>query len=647
MVAKAFTRFLDTALIVVGVAMVAYQMITTQHLFVGAYEHQNIHLGFILVLLFLKALRDATRTWSVILYGALLVLSLCATGYVAVYMTHLEMVIGFPETMDVIVGVVLILLVIAATRHAWGIALPIVAGVFVAYFLFGHYVPEPLYHREFNFDYVVSYLSIGLSGIYGTFLSISANQVFLFVIFGALLEVIKVNDVFFELGKAAGRVFKGGPGQTAIISSSMVGMVTGAAVANVAITGAFTIPFMKRVGYKPEVAGANEATASTGGQLMPPVMGASAYLMASFLGLPYATVMLAALVPAVLYFWGCILGVQFIAVRSGIEPPAERIDRKLIARRLPLFLVPLALLVVMLLMRYSPSLAAFWAIVSALALSVITRDTRPSPMALIRCLAKGALIGAQIGISLAVVGLMAQSLITTGLGTKFAGIVELLSSGLLVPALLITMLVSIILGCGIPTSAAYSLVAIVVVPILVNMGVEDISAHFFAFYFAVISALTPPVALAALAAAGISGGDYMKTALWAFKLAISGFIIPFLVVFNPVMLLRPENWWSGTCALVAIVLGMTAFTAALFNCGLTRFTRMERITAALSAALMLGYTIFRHFSDIPLEYPMLIAGFVMFALLLKGQMRKKREQAATRDVPAQTNPRQMPLSPGG
>ena len=623
-----YDKGVEWLLLVLGLGMLAYHMVSTQYLFFGAYEHQNLHLAFTLVLLFLNGMRTAKTGWGAAVRAALAVLSVIGTAYVYLNIGHLEEVIGYPERTDLIVGILLIVLVVEATRQAWGITLPIVAALFVAYFVFGHLLPGQLYHKPFTIEYIVSYLSIGLSGIYGTFLSISANQVFLFVVFGALLGVIRVNDFFFEAGKIPGRVMQGGPGQTAVVSSALVGMVSGAAVANVAITGAFTIPFMKKVGFTPEHAGAIEATASTGGQLMPPVMGAAAFMMASFLGVPYAEVMVAGIIPAILYFWGVMLGVQFLAVRQGIRPPSESIDYGLIARRLPLFVLPLGVLVAMLLMQYSPANAAFRAILLSIALSYVGRETRPRLMDLLKCLAGGALVGAQIGVSLAIVGLIAQTLITTGLGTKIAGLVELLSAGNLVIALIVTMLVSIVLGCGVPTTAAYSLVAIVVVPIIIKMGVEPLSAHFFAFYFAVISALTPPVALAALAGAGIAGANYFKTSMSAFKLAISGFIIPFVIIFNPVVVLRPDDWLWAVGSMIAVPLGMTAFTAALYGCGLTVFTRLERALAYFTAAMMFGYSMFRHIDHIPLEYPMLALGCVSFVILLRMQLRARRAGAA-------------------
>ncbi len=614
----------DWIFLVVGMGMFFYHMISTQYLFLGSYEHQNMHLAFFLVLIFLSTIRTSkSLTWKG-LQIILIILCVFATMYVFFNILHLEEVVGFPDPIDQVISIILIVLVTEATRQAWGWTLPIVASLFVAYFFLGHLVPGPLYHRPFSIDYVLSYLCIGLSGVYGTFLAISANFIFLFVVFGALMEVIKINDLFFEAGKVAGKFLQGGPGHTAVVSSSMVGMVSGAAVANVAITGAFTIPYMKRVGYHPNLAGAIEATASTGGQLMPPVMGASAFLMAFFLGIPYVEVMIAGILPAIFYYLAVGVGVQLIAVSNNIKSPVETPDWRLILRRLPLFLVPITIIVTLLILRYSPMLAAFWAIIAAVLLSCLSKETRPTVMSLIRCLSRGALVGARIGASLAVVGLMAQTLISTGLGAKIAGLVESLSGGELFIALLITMFVSILLGCGCPTTAAYSLVAIVVVPALIKFGIEPISAHFFAFYFAIISALTPPVALAALAGAGIAGGSYFKTAINAFKLAIAGFIIPYLIVFNPILTLNPESWISGAGSIISITIGLVSISASLYDCGLVKFYTKERVLTICVTLMMLGYNIFRHVSSIPLEYPFFLAGLILFGIVLKMQIKQKK-----------------------
>lgn len=621
--AQQTTKVLDWAFVVIGMSMVLYHMISSQHLFFGSYEHQTIHLAFLLTLTFLQTMRKYAKPWVWAVQTVLIVLGLIATGYVFFNMSHLEEVIGYPTALDLVIGIVLMVLVLEGTRQAWGVVLPIVALIFIGYFYLGHYLPSGLWHRPFSFRYVTSYLSIGLSGIFGQFLSISANQVFLFVVFGSLMEIIKINDFFHEAGKVAGRFLEGGPAQTAVVSSGLVGMVTGAAVANVAIVGSVTIPFMKSVGYKPETAAAIEAAASTGGQLMPPVMGAAAFLMASFLGVPYSDVMLAGLLPAIFFYFAVALGVQLIATKNNIIPPKEPPNKRIIYRRLPLFAIPMGIMVVSLLLRYSPMVAGFWAIIAAIALSCISKETRPQPLALARSLAKGALGGAQIGVSLALVGMMAQVIITTAVGNKIAGIVEAISQGSLVTALFATMFVSLLLGCGIPTAAAYSLVAIVVVPIIVKMGVLPIAAHFFAFYFAIISTLTPPVALASLAAAGMAQANYFKTSVQAFTLAISGFLIPFLIIYNPTLIFRPEDWMDATGTLIAMPAALIALTAFIYGFGLVRLSVAERVLCLLITASLMAYLV-----AVPMKSLFLLGGLVSMVFMLINQRTKKRALGA-------------------
>jgi TRAP transporter 4TM/12TM fusion protein len=625
---KMGSSIIESLFLIFGLTMFLYHMVSTQRLFVGSFEHQNIHLFFVLVLTFLNTMREKKNGWVWAAQIGLLLLGVIGTFYVGFNLEHLEEAVGYPEPVDVVVGIVLMVLVLEGTRQAWGMTLPIVAALFMGYFLFGHLIPGPLHHRAFNFDYVISYLCIGLTGVYGTFLSISANQIFLFVVFGSLLSVIRITDFLYEMGKVVGRVLEGGPAQTAVVSSSLVGMVTGAAVANVAITGAFTIPYMKKVGYPSALAGGIEATASTGGQLMPPVMGAAAFLMAFFVGVPYAEIMLAGILPALFFYLAVFVGVQLVTVSSGIKAPREKPDYELIVRRLPLFVIPLSVIIVLLLFRFSPMLAAFWAILTAVGLSLISQQTRPTPMALARCLAKGAMVGAKIGVSLCVVGMVSQTLVTTGLGSKLAGLVETLSGGNIMIALIITMLVSILLGCGVPPVAAYSLVAIVTVPALVRMGVLPISAHFFCFYFSIISAVTPPVALGALAGAGIAGASYFKTAMNAFKLSIGGFIIPYLIVYNPILNLQVKDSVWAVGSLVSIPLALVALTAFIYNVGLCKLSKTERMISLLSSAALLGYCTIRQIGGIPVGFPLLGFGLGAFTILLVRQIRKTKQLAA-------------------
>ena len=615
-------RILDIAIVVVGCAMAFYHLASTQYLIHGSYEHQDFHLGFALILIFLASLRamKRRRLWPLVLLSV----SLFVTSYIKIRFLYLEEVVGLPATIDVIVGILLVIVVLEATRQAWGMVLPVVGMVSILYFFFGHYLPGPFYHLYMNPEYVISMLGIGLHGIFGMLLAVSANYIFLFMVFGGLMEIAGANLFFLQVGRAAGKVLAGGPAQTAVVSSGLVGMVTGTAVGNVAITGAFTIPLMKRIGYRPETAGAIEATASTGGQVMPPVMGASAFLIANFLGIHYAMVMVAALIPALLYYLMCALGVQVIALKEKIKPAAESVDLRILLRRAPLFIIPLAVIFTLLLMRFTPMYAAFWAILAVLAVAFLQKETRPSVGALAQGFARGAMVGARIGIALACVGLMVQALITTGLGIKISGVVETLAAGNLVIALLVTMFVSLVLGIGIPTVAAYTLVAIVVVPVLTRMGVVPIAAHFYAFYFAIISALTPPVAMAALAGASIAGANYFKTGLEAFRLGIAGFILPFFMVYNPVFLLQGGEPLSGGLSVIAAVIAMSALIAVVYNHFLVPISQWERAVYALCAASSFAYV----FTG---NYMLFALGIFLFVGLMVLQRRTRKASLPASD----------------
>ncbi|MBR9852541.1 MAG: TRAP transporter fused permease subunit [Rhodobacteraceae bacterium] len=605
-----------------GVGMVAFHMASTQWLLASTYELQNIHLLFAFLLVLLPGLLSHS-VWARIITGLCVVAAIAATAYVGFSIDHLQMVLGFPETIDVIVGFLLIVLSIEATRRGWGITLPIVSVVFLSYFFLGHLLDGPLYHRQFNVDYVVSYLSIGLTGIYGTFLSISANQIFLFVVFGSMFTVLGIDSLLSELGKLAGRHSRSGPAQMSVVSSSLVGMITGASVANVAVTGAFTIPYMKKRGYSAELAGAIEATSSTGGQIVPPVMGAAAFLMAFFIGIPYVDVMLIGIIPALLFYVGVVASVHFASLSEGINAPTERPDYRVIMNRAPAFLIPLGIIITLLVNNYSPDLAAFWAIIASVIISM-ARSDRPSIRDLLNCMVNGALIGAKIAVSLAVVGMIAQTLITTGLGSKIAGLIETLSMGNIVLALLLTMVVAIVLGCGVPPAAAYSLVAITAAPAIIRLGLDPLSAHFFAFYFAIMSAVTPPVAMGALAAAALSGGSYLATSIKGFKLAISGFIVPFFIVFNPVARLQIDRLDLAIAAVISMPLSLICLSAAIYGYGLTRLSSLERVAAFASATCAFGFMIFRQFSALPLEYPMFVASIVLATLLVISQLRSRK-----------------------
>ena len=545
-----------------GLAMVVYHAVASQYLYFSQWEHQTIHFAFLFLMVFMSyAIKAKSRLAAVGLYLCLAAALACCV-YVYGNIEELEMSQGFPTRAALLAGLCLILATALGTWLCWGLPLLLVAVIFVAYFFFGHLLSGPLYHPAFGFDYVVSMLSVGLSGLYGLFMSISADQVFMFVVFGALLGIFKVEGLLMELGKILGRRLRGGAGLTGVFSNSLIGMVSGAPVANVAITGPFVLPYMNKSGYSVDEAGGILACSATGSQLMPPVMGAAAFMMATFIGRPYAVVMLAAILPAALFYFAVAVGVQFLSVRKDLQTVHMDVDWALIRRRLPVFVLPIGLIFAMLLMRYSPSNTAFWASVVTLVTGFAIKDTRPGRRELVRSLVSGAVTGAKIGISLALIGMVAQTLISTGLGSKLASLIHILAGGQLFIALLVTMVVALILGCAVPPAAAYALCAIIIIP-----------------------TLTPPVGLASLAATGISGGNYALTSVHGFRLSLSDFILPFLIIYNPLFSFDFSNVAWGACSLVCILTGLTSLDALLYGAMARPFTLRDY---TLSAVVMLA-----------------------------------------------------------
>lgn len=613
------SRAVDISITVVAIIGALYHLISTQYLFQTFLEHQNNHFAFSLILVFLISLKKNPKRWPFIL--VLILLGMVATGYVKVFFTDLQGRVGFPTTMDLVIGILLVVIALEATRQAFGPAIPALAIIAISYDLFGHYLPQPFYHFQFTLEYVVTHLSIGLQGMYGTALSVSVNYIFLFFLFGGILQKSGAIAFFTSLGKLAGRKLRGGPAQTAVVSSAFVGSVTGSAVANVAITGAFTIPLMKRVGYRPEQAGAIEASASVGGQVLPPVMGAQAFFMSAVTGIPYVEIMVAAVIPALLFFTAIGMYVELQARSLKIAPVAEEIDIRGMLIRMPCFVVPLGLLVVLLVKGYTPMFCAFWATIALVATSFITdfvNKERPSLSKLVEGLTIGAIGGAKIGVTSALIGFLMASMTMTGIGVKLSGMVAEWSMGIVFVACVITMLISILFGMGVPTLVAYALVAFIVAPALMHMGVPLLQAHFFCMFFAVFSNLTPPVALAALVGSGIAGGNYFKTAFTAFKISSIAFILPYLIIWNPALILQPQSLSMGMMTIIAILLAMLAIAITITNYYIVKLNALQRALFALCAAMFLGYAF-------TINYVFFVVGIGLMILLTFYQLQLKRK----------------------
>lgn len=555
---------------VIAVAFTIFQLMTSYGGTLATLQQVYAHLGFamVLVLLTVPGMSESSRLYgyrwhiNAPLIGAAAVVGAYPVFY---FMEIAQRGAGDPTTFSVILGVVAVLLVLEATRRVVGWPLPILAGTFIIYAFVGPHLPGMLAHRGFDIERVAATLYLTTSGIAGTPLQVSATYVAVFVIFAAFLDVSGAGKFFIDWTYAALAWFRGGPAKVAIVASALMGTVSGSAVANTAATGTFTIPIMKRAGLKPAFAGAVEAAASSGGQLMPPVMGAAAFIMVEIMGRPYTDIMVAAAVPALLYFLAIFAMVDFQVAKQGIRglPKSELPDAWKIFKEGWHLLVPLILLIYFLVVvRYTPTKAAVFAIAAVVLATLARRATWMGPQRLFEACRRGGFAMLEVAMACACAGLTIGVLMLTGLALRLSTIMIDLSGGNVFVLLLLTMGVSLILGMGLPTSAVYVVLATLVVPAMTEMGVDLMAAHMFVFYFGVLANVTPPVAIAAYAGAGLAGADSTKTGLIAFRLALAGFILPFIWVYNPALLLQGDGFSIAVAILTAVV-GILSLAAAV------------------------------------------------------------------------------------
>ncbi|MFM1652828.1 TRAP transporter permease [Brevibacillus sp. B_LB10_24] len=527
----------------------------------------TLHLGLAGVLVFFlypmsnKGLRNTIPLWDI----CLALLMAAATGYFILEMDELIYRIGVaPTAWDLAASAIIVILVLEITRRTTGMILPVLAIIFILYARYGSNLPGILGHRGYNWDRILSYLT-SLDAIYSVPIGASASFVFLFILFSSFLNATGASKFFidFALGVAGGT--RGGPAKTAIISSALFGSVSGNSVANVVSTGVFTIPLMKNIGYSPRFAAAVEAVSSTGGQIMPPILGSAAFIMAQLVGVSYLEIVIASIIPALLYFLTVYIMVDLEAVKLGLRglPKSELPVVKQVLVKDGYLVIPLLVLIfVMTIMKASPIKAAIWAIASTLIVTAWKKATRMGLSRILDCLAKGAESALGMIAACATAGIIIGVLNLTGTGLKFAGLVISLSGDILPIALILTMLATSVLGMGLPTTAAYLITAAVVAPALVQMGVSTLSAHMFVFYYACLSAITPPVALAAYAGAGIAKAKPMLVGITAVKLGLVAFIVPFMFVYGPSLLWQGSIWTILTSTMTAVI-GSIALGSAL------------------------------------------------------------------------------------
>lgn len=490
-----------------------------------------------------------------------------------------------PTDMDFYVALAGLLLVIEFTRRTSGWTLPILAFVFIAYVFLGPYLPGILNHNGYSLERFVTYV-YGLDGVFGVTTDVSSKYIILFIIFGAFLQMSGVGQYFMKVAFAVAGGLRGGPAKVAVFSSALMGMINGTSAGNVVATGSLTIPLMKKTGYPARFAAATEATASSGGQLLPPIMGAGAFLMAEITGIKYSEIIIAAAIPAILYFTSVYFMVDFQAVKSGLVGLSRKQLPSFneIGRHVYLF-IPVLLLIVMLVQGRSVIFAGTVGIISSFVISLFSKETRMGLKKILLALELGMKNALQLIAIVACAGIIVGVIALTGVGQRFSSLLLSIADDNMLLALIFAMAIAIILGMGMPTTAAYAVAASAVAPGLINMGLDPLTAHLFVFYFAVISAITPPVALAAFAAAGISGTDPMKTGFKAFQLGLAAFIVPFMFFYSPELLLEAGNTVTIALAVITALLGVYLLAAAVqgwfFGKSAKWYSRILLLAAAL------------------------------------------------------------------
>lgn len=612
-----YTGVMAKIVAAIAIAFSIFQLYTAIFGVLDAQLQRAIHLGFGMALVFL--LYPSRKSWSrhkVHPIDVLLAIVGAATpAYILIEYKELVLRAGLVTDVDFIVGLIGILLVIEATRRVVGLPMVCVVLFFLAYAFLGPYMPGALAHRGLTLEQLVSHLYYTTEGIFGIPLGVSATFIFLFILFGAYLESTGLGKFFIDLANAVAGWASGGPAKVAVLSSGLMGTISGSSVANVAGTGSFTIPMMKKLGYHKNFAGAVEAAASTGGQLMPPIMGAAAFLMAEFVGVPYLEIVKAAAIPAVLYFLGVWIGVHFEAKRNNLKgiPRSELPKFSVILKDRGHLAIPLIAIIYLLVAGYTPMRAALFGILLSIVAACLRKSTRLTPMQIVQGLIDGAKNVLGVLVACAAAGIVIGVVTKTGVGLKLASVLIDVAGGALLPTMFFTMITSIVLGMGVPTTANYVITSTIAAPALVQMGVPVLAAHMFVFYFGIVADVTPPVALAAFAGSAISGGDPLRTGINASKLAIAAFIVPYVFVLAPVLLMIDATAGTLIMALITAIVGMTGISASLIGYFVTKPTKLERIMLIVGGLLMLKPGMVTD-----------IIGFVMLAIVFFVQRHRKR-----------------------
>jgi len=589
---REFKNFWFYVIAATAIGLSLFHLYTSGFGMLMAIKQRSVHLGIVLFMVYLlypafkkRSPMDKPSVPDMVFS----VLSLITCGYLVLFFEDIAMRNGMANSTDIYLGTILILLVLEAARRTMGLILPVLAVLSIAYAMYGEWIPGVFGHMNFTYPRIIEQMYISTEGIFSVALGVSAQYIFLFVLFGAFMSESGMGRLINDGSLAMAGKSPGGPAKVAVLGSSIMATINGAAVANVVTTGAFTIPMMKKVGYKPTFAGAVEATSSCGGQIMPPVMGAAAFVLAELAGIPYATVMIAAIIPALLYYLAVWTMVDREARRLGLQgmdvSDIPRLKDVLMARGH--MIIPLVLIVTILIKGFSPMFAAFYGILCTLLVASLRKETRMSPTQIVNAMIGGGRTALSVAVACAVVGFIIGVVSLTSVGVVFTNSIISLTQGMLIPTLVLTMVSCMILGMGLPTTPAYIMAATIAVPALIALGVDALAAHLFVFYYAILSTLTPPVAIAAYAAAGMAGSPVFATGWAALRLALGGFIIPYMFVLEPAMLIVRGSALETLMAVVPAILGVILLGCAVIGYFRVKCSPIERVILFIGAIALI------------------------------------------------------------
>lgn len=622
---RSFSGNLKLLITVLTVTLALFQLYTAFFGVLPAMQQRSLHLAFVLPLIFLlypmwkTSPKERPSLFDWVFASAAAV----CTVYVYVMYEDIANRAGMYTQYEIYLGVAMIFLVFEAARRVLGYPLPIFCALFILFAYYGRSMPGPFKHFGLSIPRIIEELYLTTDGLFGLVTGVSATYIYLFILFGAFLSSTGTSQFFNDLSMALTGHLKGGPAKIAVVSSALMGTISGSTSANVATTGAFTIPLMKKIGYQPHFAGAVEAAASTGGQIMPPVLGAAAFIIADSLGISYLKVLSAAVVPAILYFWSIWCCLSLEAAKLGLQGlPKESLPRvKDVLIKSGYKSIPLFGIIYFLVQGYNPLYAGCWGIFLAVLLSFIKKEDRLDVRSFISTLEDGSKSALSVAIACVIVGVVIGMMGATGIALKVGDVILGFTKGNLLLTLISTMILSMILGMGMPTTASYVMASAVAAPALILLGGKALDVHFFVFFYAVLSSVTPPVCVGAYTAAGIAGSDPNKTAFTSIKLALAGFIVPFVFIYSPeIMLTNVVSWPYTIFAIITALVGVFGLSIATEGYLASPVPFWGRILAFAGAVLLI-------FPGIVTD----ATGFALlgFIVLYNLKVQKKREPSGS------------------